>query len=102
MNSKDDVGITFVNLVPSVGYHNGVVNVSLGAFQFTPQDDGKTVDPDPVIVSRLRMDEAAATLLRDSLTNILQAMADARVKAQVDAHAAKSPENGVDRKETMN
>jgi hypothetical protein len=97
---KADDGIIYANTVPAVGYFNGVVNVTLAAFQFTPTDDGK-IDPDPAITGRLRMDEACAVALRDSINNILSAMADARVKAAVDTHAAQDPANGADRKETM-
>jgi hypothetical protein len=98
MKSADDVGITFANLVVGQGYMNGVVNLTLAAFAFTPDEKTEKVDPDPVIVSRLRMDEACATQLRDSLNSVLQSMADARVKAAVDAHAVHEASNGVDRK----
>lgn len=101
MKSADDVGITFANLVVGQGYMNGVVNITLAAFAFTPDDKTEKVDPDPMIVSRLRMDENCAAQLRDALTSVLQSMADARMKAAVDAHAAHS-DNGADRKGTMN
>lgn len=101
MKSVDGVGITFVNLVAGTGFLNGIVNVTLSALTFTPNEETKKVDPDAVVVARIRMDEQCATNLRDALTSVLQSMADARMKATVDAHAAHS-ENGVDHKGTMN
>lgn len=65
------IGITFVNQVVGSGFLNGNVNITLAAALFTPNDQNK-VDPDVVIVSRLRMDLFAAEQLRDALTSIIQ------------------------------
>ena len=72
MKSTDHVGVTFVNTVLNRGIFNGVVNLSLGVLQFTPSDDGTTVDPDPVIAARLRMDKICARQIRDALSELLE------------------------------
>lgn len=69
MKSTDNVGITFANLVLGSGILNGVVNLTLGAYQFNP--DGDKVDPAAAIVSRLRMDVACAKAVRDNLNELL-------------------------------
>lgn len=78
LKGVDDVGITFCNLVLGRGYAAGIVNMTLGAFGFTPDSDGTTVAPDPVIVSRLRLTEPCAIQLRDALTEVLASMEAAR------------------------
>lgn len=69
MKSTDHVGITFANLVLGSGIYSGVVNVTMGAYEFLPMGD--KVEPSPAIVSRLRMDVACAKALRDNLTALL-------------------------------
>jgi len=69
MKSSDQVGITFANLVLGRGVLNSVINVTLAAYQFTPE--GGKVEADPVVVSRLRMDIPCAVALRDELTKLL-------------------------------
>ena len=101
MKSADEIGITFVNRVLGQGFMNGVVNITLGSFQFTPNDDGKTIDPDLIVASRLRMDEQCATQLRDALATVLASMADARMKSVVEATAANGDSNAQE-KEMMN
>lgn len=71
MKSTDNVGITFANLVLGRGILNGVVNVTLGAYEFNPDDKLEKVETSPVIVSRLRLDVACAKALRDNLTELL-------------------------------
>ncbi len=71
MKSTDNVGITFANLVLARGILNGVVNITLGAYEFNPPDTGDKIEPSPVIVSRLRMDVAGARALRDNLNELL-------------------------------
>jgi len=71
MRSIDDKPI-FANLVVGQGINNGVVNMTLGAFLFSPSEDGKTAVPDPVIVGRLRMDIPCARQMMASLQNLLQ------------------------------
>jgi hypothetical protein len=73
---SDDV--TFVTNVVGIGVFNGVVNLSLATFLFTPSDDGKTVEPDPAISCRIRMDEACAAQLRDMLTRQLESIEKGR------------------------
>lgn len=74
MKSTDQVGITFVNTVLGRGILNGVVNIQLGALQFSEGKDGD-VDPDLVVACRLRMDRNCAKQLRDQL-DVLLAMVD--------------------------
>lgn len=71
MHSSDEVGVTFVNTVIGRGILNGVCNLSFGVFNFTPSEDGKTVDLDPVVAVRLRMDKICATQLRDVMNELL-------------------------------
>lgn len=75
MKSADQVGITFANLCLGRGILNGVVNVTLGAFAFTPEGD--KVEADPMITARLRLDVPCAIALRDALTALLN---DVQVK----------------------
>lgn len=65
------VQVVFVNQVIGQGALNGVINITLGTAQFTPNDKGE-IDVDMVISSRLRMDLVCATQLRDSLDAILK------------------------------
>jgi hypothetical protein len=74
MKDLDKVGVTFANLVMGCGLHNGVVNVTLGAFLFEPAIDAKTVDPSPVVVSRLRTDMPCARALHKSLGDLLESI----------------------------
>lgn len=92
MKSTDNVGITFANLVLGRGIMNGVVNVTLGAYEFNP--DGDKVEPSPAIVSRLRMDVVGATALRDALTELLQKTVAIPAPAPSPGVAEKS--NGID------
>ena len=70
--SKDNLDIVFVNTVVGRGVLNGVVNLSFSAFGFTPSEDGKTVEIDPQIVCRLRMDKICATQLRDVMVELIE------------------------------
>ena len=70
MKSVDQVGITFANAVLGSGVLGGVVNVQLGAFQFT--NDGDKTDADLSVVARLRMDLGCARQLQSALTDVLQ------------------------------
>ena len=74
MKSTDKVGITFANLVLGRGILNGVVNVTLGAYEFNPDESVHGVDPAPAIVSRLRLDITCAKSLRDALDDLLKAI----------------------------
>lgn len=87
MKSADTVGIVFVNTVVGRGVLNGVINLSFGAFNFTPKDDGENVDVDPVVACRLRMDKICATQLRDTMNELL-ALID---KAEAEAAAPEAP-----------
>ena len=97
MRSSDQVGVEFVNTVIGRGILNGVINLSFGVFQFTPSEDGKTVDIDPVVACRLRMDKVCATQLRDVMNELLatieRAEADAAMgieKPQTDGIVVKA------------
>lgn len=74
MKSVDSVGITFANLVLGRGINNGVVNITLGAYEFNPEDDGKTIDPSPVIVCRLRTDMPFLRTLHKVVGDMLNAI----------------------------
>lgn len=76
MKSADTVGTTFINTVIGRGILNGVINLSFGVFNFTPDDNGR-VDLDAVVACRLRMDKICATQLRDTLNDLLAAIAEA-------------------------
>jgi len=88
MKTQDSVGIIFVNSVAARGLLNNVINLSLSAYNFTPNDEGQ-VDPDPAIVCRLRMDKMAATQLRDVLNDLINLM------DQAPPPPAKDDESGV-------
>ena len=92
MRSIDAVGITFVNGVVGRGYWNGVINIQLGAFQFTVTKDASQVDTDLVVCSRLRMDIPAARELRDAISAQLEELERQRQEAMAAAaSAADSP-----------
>ena len=67
---SDKVPVQFVNCVVVQGHLNGVINVTLGTYNFSPNAEGK-IDPDTVVTSRLRMDLACAKQLRDALDQML-------------------------------
>ena len=71
MKSVDQVGVTFVNAVLGRGVLNGVVNLTLGVLQFTPDDEGKVIDPDIGVAARLRMDLVCARQMHESLGELL-------------------------------
>lgn len=84
MKSVDGVGFTFATSVVAVGHHNGVVNVTLAAFAFTPTftlapKSDSAVDADPVVVSRLRLDMSCAIALRDNLMRVIDSMTATRI-----------------------
>lgn len=91
MKSTDNVGITFANLVVGRGISDHVLNVTLGAWNWTPNEDG-SVDPDLVIVSRLRLTKSCAKQLRDSLVVFLDEIEKAEAQA-----VALAGSNGHDR-----
>jgi hypothetical protein len=69
MKTIDSVGITFVNALLGRGIMNGVINLTLGAYTFTPE--GEHVEPDLVVLGRLRMDPACARQLYEGLGALL-------------------------------
>lgn len=86
MNVADDVGVTFVNVVVNRGILNGVINISFGTYNFTPEGD--KVNPDLVISSRLRMDLTCAQQLCNTLGSLLQAI-------EQESSASPVPSEGV-------
>lgn len=88
MKSTDNVGITFANIVLGRGIFNGVVNVTLGAYEFNPDDKNEKVEPSPVIVSRLRFDVPCAKSLRDALSELLLSVETPPAGARETADAA--------------
>lgn len=71
MKSNDNVGITFANILLGAGILNGVVNMQLGAFQFSENAEGK-IDPDPAVCCRLRMDIPCAEQVVEVLSRIIE------------------------------
>jgi hypothetical protein len=84
MKTIDNSGVTFVNLVLGRGVLNSVVNVQFGTWLFGGKEDG-SVDPEPTVSCRLRMDVACAESLRDALTELLQ-----QIKTPADSVAVES------------
>lgn len=73
---KDKCPVTFVNAVSVAGFQNGVVNIALNTFGFTPMvdDEGKAVvATDDQVTANLRMDLFCAEQLRDHLDRIIKA-----------------------------
>lgn len=89
MKTQDEIGIVFANTVIGRGILNGVINLSFSAFNFTPTDDGKQVDLDPVVVSRLRMDRICATQLRDVMNELLASIEKAEADLAMGVKDAK-------------
>lgn len=86
MSSTDTVGVTFVNHCLAQGIYNGVINVTLGHYLFTPKDSPEPkVDGDLVVACRLRLDLTAAEELYTALGNLLT-----QVKAEALAQAGAS------------
>ena len=92
MKSEDIVGVTYVNTVIGRGSLNNVVNLSFSTFLFTPSDDGKTVDLDPVVACRLRMDRVCAIQLRDVMNDLIASIE----KAESDAASGVAKPNTED------
>lgn len=82
MKSADNLGVIFVNTVVGRGILNGVINLSFGVFNFTPDENGQ-IDADPAINCRLRMDKICATQLRDSMSELLAAIEKAEQSSTV-------------------
>lgn len=71
-----DCPVIFVNAVSVAGFQNGVVNVALTTFGFTPtieEGTGKAmVATDEQLAANLRMDLFCAEQLRDHLDRIIK------------------------------
>lgn len=91
MKSIDNVGVTFVNVVMGRGVLNGVVNVQFGSYQFTPSEDGKFVEPDLVLSSRLRMDRVCAQQLHEALGSLLEIIEKTEAEALSDKTLEETP-----------
>ena len=97
MKSIDQTGLTFVNIIVGSGVLNGVVNLSFASLLFTPADDEKTVDPDPAINCRLRMDVMCARQLHETLGRLLGSIdaeqpKEAAVNGSVDVEEVRQQE----------
>jgi hypothetical protein len=90
MRDVDSVGVTFVNVMLGQGTLNGVVNLSLGVLQWTPNEKDNTVDPDLRVAARLRMDLVCAKQLHDSLGKLLDSIEQEKAQG-----ASDTPMNGV-------
>jgi hypothetical protein len=73
MKSNDNVSVTYVNTVLGRGHLNGVINVQLGVFNFSNDENGD-VTLDPSVACRLRMDYNCARQLKESLDSLLKDM----------------------------
>lgn len=95
MKALDSAGITFVNAVLGRGVLNNVVNIQLGAYQFSADEEKGAVDPDMVVVARLRMDRACAKQLHDTLGSLLTSIEEAEADAALPAGpgVATAPES---------
>lgn len=82
MKDQDKVGITFVNTLIGRGILNGVANLSFAAFNFTPTDEGK-IEPDPVVVCRLRMDKVCLYQMQKALNELVEQIEQAEGHAEV-------------------
>lgn len=71
---SDHVGVTFVNLLLGRGIFNGVVNLTFGVFNFTPDNESNDVPLDPTIACRLRMDLPCARYLYKALGEFLDSL----------------------------
>jgi len=70
-----NVPVSFVNILGSWGFHDGVGNITLLVSQHTPADDLDRDVTDIVVAARLRFGVVFATQLRDTLNQILLAAA---------------------------
>lgn len=91
MKSQDSTSICFVNYVIGRGILHGVINLSFGAFNFSPSDNDAMIDADPVVVCRLRMDKACFSQLRDAINTLHEQIEaeekSAHLAAQIEAAA---------------
>lgn len=70
--TQDHVGIRYASVVLARGILNGVVNVTMGAYNFDPDvSNPKLVNREPVVVDRLRMDVQCAHQLYQALGEVL-------------------------------
>lgn len=72
MSDPKRTAVIFVNNVAGAGFLNGVVNLTFGTANYTPTHDSSDTLLDMQVSSRLRMDLYCATILRDTLTNIIE------------------------------
>jgi hypothetical protein len=70
MNKIDNAIPIFVNAVTGRGILNGVINLCFSTCFFTPQEDN-SVELDPNITCRLRMDRNCAVQLRDTMNELI-------------------------------
>ena len=87
VSNRDTTETVFVNTVFGQGVLNGVINLQLGTYLFTPVDAGQ-VDLDPIITCRLRMDRQCAEHLYDALGALLLAISQAESGAPGEESAA--------------
>lgn len=67
----NNVPVTFVNSVDGIGFLNGVVNVTMSTYRYTPLEDDM-VKADSVIAARLRFDLFCAQQLHKLLGDIIE------------------------------
>lgn len=81
---QDNVGCVFVNRVLGTGVMHGVINITLGTFNFTPSRDESRIENDLVVSCRLRLDIAAAAQLREAIDKAFEMMAAQNVSQEID------------------
>lgn len=67
----NSVPVVFVNSVDGIGFLNGVVNVTMSTYRYTPAD-GDKVEADSIIAARLRFDLFCAKQLHKLLGDIIE------------------------------
>lgn len=75
VKASDAVGVTFINTVLGRGHIGGVVNIQLGVFNFSTDENGD-IALDPTVACRLRMDYSCAKHIKESLESLLKEMED--------------------------
>lgn len=81
MKESKSSDIIFVNTVIARGTFNNVVNISFGAFNFTPNEETREVELDATVACRLRMDIVCAKQLSNALIDLLNSIEKAQEPA---------------------
>jgi hypothetical protein len=91
MKESKSSDIIFVNTVIGRGALNNVVNISFGAFNFSPNEQSGEIELDTTVACRLRMDIVCAKQLSNALIDLLNTIE----KAQEPAGSEPVKNNGL-------